>query len=433
MGDLDAVVHDATEVATATGDLQSDDPAAIVGDGAVAVVDGEVAAVGPTDEITREYPPENATHPVDATGRAVIPGYVDSHTHALFAGDRSDEFEAKLRGTTYGELLAEGGGIHRTVEATRAASDAELLGNLLGQLDVMAVHGTTTVEVKSGYGLDAETELRMLDVIDRADDRHPVDVVPTFMGAHAVPRDYDGSGDPADADDYVDRVVSEQLPAVEEQGVAEFCDVFCDEGAFTVEQSRRVLEAGRERGLTPKVHAEELAHRGGTKLAAEVDAASADHLLHATDEDVQSLLDADVTPVLLPGTAFGLGADYADGRAMVDAGAPVAVSTDFNPNCHSQSVGFASALACVEMGLTPAEALVAGTRNGARALDRDDRGAIREDAAGDLVVLDAPSHVHVPYSYGVNRVATVLKGGDLVVGPGSDEGLPTRDGGEPDA
>ncbi|WP_436930996.1 imidazolonepropionase [Halosimplex halobium] len=417
MADLTAVVHGAAELATATGELGGDDPAGIHSGAAVAVVDGEVAAVGPTDEVTREYPPENAAHDVDATGRAVIPGYVDSHTHACFAGDRSDEFEAKLRGTTYGELLASGGGIHRTVRATRAASDEELVDNLLDQLDVMVAHGTTTVEVKSGYGLDTETELRMLDVIDRADRRHPVDVVPTFMGAHAVPRDYEGSSDPVDADDYVDRVVDEQLPAVEKQGIAEFCDVFCDEGAFTVDQSRRVLEAGAGRGLTPKVHAEELAHRGGAKLGAEVGAASADHLLHATDEDVAALVEADVTPVLLPGTAFGLGADYADGRAMVDTGAPVAVATDFNPNCHSQSMGFAAALACVEMGLTPAEALVATTRNGARALDRPDLGVVREGAPADLAVLDAPSHVHVPYSYGVNRVATVLKDGRPVVGP----------------
>ncbi|ELZ20278.1 imidazolonepropionase [Halosimplex carlsbadense 2-9-1] len=435
MADLDAVVHGAAEAATATGGLGSDDPAGIVENGAIAVVDGAVAAVGPTDEVTREYPPENAAHEVDASGRAVIPGYVDSHTHACFAGDRSDEFEAKLRGTTYGELLANGGGIHRTVRATRAAGDDELLGNLLDHLDVMLTHGTTTVEVKSGYGLDTETELRMLDVVDRADDRHPVDVIPTFMGAHAVPRDYEGSGDPVSDDDYVDRVVDEQLPAVADQGIAEFCDVFCDEGAFTVDQSRRVLRAGAECGLTPKVHAEELAHRGGAKLAAEVGAASADHLLHATDEDVAALVEAGVAPVLLPGTAFGLGADYADARAMVEAGAPVAVATDFNPNCHSQSMGFASALACVEMGLTPAEALVAGTRNGARALDRPDLGVVREGAPADLVVLDAPSHVHVPYSYGINRVATVLKDGRPVVGPewtGSHDANDGGSGGETD-
>jgi len=432
MTELTAVVHGAAELATATGDLGSDDPAGIVEDGAVAVVDGEIDRVGPTAEVTREYPPENATREIDASGRAVIPGYVDSHTHALFAGDRSDEFEAKLRGTTYGELLASGGGIHRTVRATRAASDEDLLANLIGHLDVMVAHGTTTVEVKSGYGLDTETEFRMIDVIGRADDRHPVDVVPTFMGAHAVPREYEGGDDPGNADDYVDRVVDEQIPAIAAQGIAEFCDVFCDEGAFTVAQSRRVLRAGAERGLTPKVHAEELAHRGGARLAAEVGAASADHLLHATDADVAALVDAGVTPVLLPGTAFGLGADYADARAMVDAGAPVAVATDFNPNCHSQSMGFAAALACVEMGLTPAEALVAGTRNGARALDRAPLGTLREGAPADLVVLNAPSHAHVPYSYGVNRVDAVLKGGEPVAAGGVPLGAARADRDEPD-
>ncbi|MDS0281027.1 imidazolonepropionase [Haloarcula onubensis] len=411
MTDLDAVVHGASELVV--GPAESGRDVETVADGAVAVVDGTVAAVGPTDEVTREYPPANADRAVDAAGRAVLPGFVDPHTHGLFAGDRSDEFAAKLRGTSYQDILAEGGGILRTVRAVRAADEATLLSNLLGHLDTMLAHGTTTVEVKSGYGLDAETELRMLRVIDRADEAHPVDVVPTFMGAHAVPEG-------RDADDYVEEVVQEQLPAVESQGVAEFCDVFCEEGVFSVAQSRRVLEAGAKAGLTPKVHAEELAHIGGTQLAAEVGATSADHLLHATEADIDALVEAGVTPVLLPGTAFGLGAEYADAQAFLDAGAPVAVATDFNPNCHSHSVGFAMALSCVVMRMTPAEALVAGTRNAALALDRaDGRGTLCEGAPGDLLVLDAPTHVHVPYQYGTNVVDTVLTDGRLVAEGGS--------------
>jgi imidazolonepropionase len=397
---IDAVVHDAAEVVVG--------PAESYADGAVAIEDGRVVAVGPTEAVTREYPPENAVERVDADGRAVLPGFVDAHTHGLFAGDRSDEFAAKLRGKTYQEILDEGGGILRTVRAVREASDERLLGNLLGHLDTMLAHGTTTVEVKSGYGLDTGTELRMLELIEAADTRHPVDVVPTFMGAHAVPEG-------RDANDYTTEVVEEQLPAVAEQGVAEFCDVFCEEGVFSVEQSRRVLEAGLEHGLTPKVHAEELSHLGGTQLGAEVGAASADHLLHATDEDAAGLADAGVTPVLLPGTAFSLGADYADPGRFAEAGAAVAVASDFNPNCHSPSMGMAVALACVGMGMAPRDALDAGTRGGALALDREDgTGTLAAGAPGDLVVLDAPSHVHIPYSFGVNRVATVVTEGAVV-------------------
>ncbi len=358
--------------------------------------------------VTREFPPENATYAVDASSKTVIPGFVDPHTHALFAGDRSDEFEAKLQGKTYQEILANGGGILRTVRATREASDEELLSNLLSHLDTMLAHGTTTVEIKSGYGLDTETELRMLDVIAQADDRHAVDVVPTFMGAHAVPEG-------RDADEYVDEVVNEQIPAVAEQGIAEFCDVFCEEGVFTVPQSRRVLKTGEEHGMTPKVHAEELAHIGGSQLAADIGATSADHLLYANSEDITVLTDSGVVPVLLPGTAFGLGAEFADAQAFLDAGAPVAIATDFNPNCHSQSMGFATSLACVEMGMTPAEALVAGTKHAAMALDMvDGAGTLQPGTPADIAVIDAPNYVHVPYNYGVNTVETVLKGGEVV-------------------
>ncbi|WP_254839183.1 imidazolonepropionase [Natronomonas marina] len=392
-------------------------------DAAVAIVDGEVAAVGPTGAVTDRYPPEAADTAIDAAGRAVLPGFVDSHTHAVFAGDRSDEFAAKLRGATYQDILAEGGGILRTVRATRAADDEALLERLLGHLDAMLAGGSTTVEVKSGYGLDVETELRLLSVVERADEAHPVDIVPTFMGAHAVPEGRETA-------EYVEEVVDEQVPAVAEQGVAAFCDVFCEEGVFSVEESRRVLEAGREHGLAPKVHAEEFVRLGGAQLGAEVGAVSADHLLHANGEDIEALRDAGVVPVMLPGTAFGLGGDYADARAFRDAGAPLAVATDFNPNCYAPRMGFAATLACVEMGLSPAEAVRACTRGGALALGADrasafpdgppldpKAGTLAVGAPGDLLVLDAPTHVHVPYRYGDNVVRTVLKGGRPVVGP----------------
>jgi imidazolonepropionase len=380
--------------------------------GAVAVEDGRVVAAGPEERVVRDYPPEAADRRIDATGKTLLPGFVDAHTHALFAGDRSDEFAAKLRGTSYGEILAGGGGILRTVRSVREATDRELLDGLLDHLDVMLAGGTTTAEVKSGYGLDRETELRMLDVVARADDEHPVSVVPTFMGAHAVPEG-------RDADAYVDEVCDEQLPAVAEQGIASFCDVFCDEGAFTVDQSRRVLEAGREHGLAPKVHAEELSHRGGAALAAEVGATSADHLLHATRGDAEALADAGVTPVFLPGTAFGLGEAYADPEPFADAGATPALATDFNPNCFSRSMGFATTLACVGMGMAPADAVAAATHGGARALDRAAGvGTLEEGAPADLLVVDAPSHVHVPYDFDSNRVERVLKRGRTVARDG---------------
>ncbi|WP_323676123.1 imidazolonepropionase [Halorubellus sp. PRR65] len=413
MARAETVVHDAAEVVVGKregawpGGDAGDDLLAVHENAGVAVVDGEVAMVGPSDDVCREYPPENAETAYEATGQSVVPGFVDPHTHAVFAGDRSDEFEAKLRGKQYQEILEEGGGILRTVRAVREATEDELVANLREHLDAMLAYGSTTVEVKSGYGLDTETELKLLSAIETAAETHAVDVVPTFMGAHAVPEGMD-------TDAYVDAVVDEQLPAVADQGVAEFCDVFCEEGVFGVEQSRRVLEASVDAGLTPKVHAEELAHIGGTELAAEVGATSADHLLHSTRADVDGLVENDVVPVVLPGTAFGLGAEYADAQEMLDAGAPVAVATDFNPNCHSRSMGFAQSLCCVEMGMTPAQSLVAATEHAALALDRPARGRLDVGAPADMAIVDAPSHVHVPYQFGENTVDAVFKDGTRV-------------------
>ncbi|WP_049925250.1 imidazolonepropionase [Halopiger goleimassiliensis] len=409
------IVHDASELVVGPAEhdpkASADPPAESVletqTDAAVVIDEGTVVETGPSDALTREYPLENAATAIDASGRCVLPGFVDCHTHALFAGDRSDEFAAKLRGKEYQEILEDGGGILRTVRAVRSTNEDELVERLLDVLDRMLARGTTTVEVKSGYGLDTETELRMLSAIDRAAERHPIDVAPTFMGAHAVPEG-------RDADEYADAVVDEQLPAVAEQGVAEFCDVFCEAGVFTVEQSRRILEAGAEYGLTPKIHADEFENLGGARLAADLSAASADHLLQSTDDDVAALLEAGVTPVLLPGTAFGLGGEYPGLAPYRERGVVPAVGSDFNPNCYALSMGFAATLACVGVGMTPGEAILSITDRAAAALDRSDVGRLEAGSAGDLVVLERPSYRHLPYAYDATLVETVVKGGDVV-------------------
>jgi imidazolonepropionase len=398
------IVHGAREVVTGPA---PDSPTTVetVSDGAVVVEDETVAAVGPTADLTAEYPPENAETAVDATGRCVLPGFVDAHTHALFVGDRSDEFEAKLQGTSYQEILADGGGILRTVRAVRDATPDELAAQLCDHLDVLLAGGTTTAEIKSGYGLDTETERKMLSVIDRVGDDHPVDVVPTFMGAHAIP---DGS----DSETYTERVIDDQLPAIEQQGIARFCDVFCEEDVFSADQSRRILEAGAEHGLAPKIHTDEFARLGGSQVAADLSATSADHLLRATTQDAVALVESDVTPVFLPGTAFGLDGEYPDLAPFRERGVVPAVASDFNPNCYAPTLGFAATLACVGVGMTPAEAVLGITARGAAAIDAGDgRGTLRPGAPGDLVVLDAPAYRHLPYTYDGNVVDTVIEGG----------------------
>jgi imidazolonepropionase len=403
------LVHDASELVVGPAGESSVET---VSDGAVAVEDGRVVAAGPTAEVVQEYPPEDAERTLDATGKTVLPGLVDPHTHALFAGDRSDEFVAKIEGQTYTEIMQAGGGIPVTVEAVRAASDEELVDALCTQLDVLLAHGTTTAEVKSGYGLDTETELRMLDAIARADDEHPVDLVPTFMGAHEVPEG-------VETDAYVDSVVDDQLPAVADQGIAQFCDVFCEEGVFDVAQSRRILRAGREFGLEPKIHAEEFSHIGGTQLAAELAATSADHLLQATAEDAQAVAEAGVVPTLLPATAFALGEEYADPDPFLAAGAPLALGTDLNPSCFVHSQPFVVALACREMGLTPDQAVRGVTHDAALALDRaDGLGTLAPGTTADLAIADLPSHVHLAANAGTNRVETVVKDGEMVLNGG---------------
>jgi imidazolonepropionase len=392
------------------GELVTNDPArggllGIVEGSAVAIVDGRVAWIG--DEIS--LPEAYRDLPLrDAGGAAVLPGFVDAHTHLVFAGDRSDEFDRRLRGETYAEILAAGGGIHSTVAATRAAAEEDLFEEAAARARRMLKNGTTTVEVKSGYGLDVETEARMLRVASRIDRDLAIDIVPTFLGAHVVPLSHR-----AERDAYVDLICGPMLDAC--APLARFCDVFCDEAAFSVAEARRILEAALRHGLGLRLHADQLGRVGAASLAADLSAASADHLDHATDADLDELRAAGTTAVLLPAVSFSMRLPYPDGRRCWDSGVTVALATDCNPGtANVESMPFVVALAALHMGLTTDEAIWAATRGGAMSLGLVDRGALVPGMVGDLVLLDAPSRLHIPYRPDADIVAAVAKRGTVL-------------------
>jgi imidazolonepropionase len=385
----------------------------IIEDGAVAVKDGFIALVGPTSKVRGQI---TAAEEIDATGKVVMPGFVDPHTHLVFAGDRADEFELRIRGATYMEIMAAGGGIMSTVRATRAASVEQLVEESRARLDRMLAYGTTTAEAKTGYGLDIENELKMLEAIRRLDAEHPVDLVPTFLGTHTVPTEYQGR-----ADEYVDLVVEEMLPTSKSQisnlKSQIFCDVFCDEGAFTMEQSRRVLEAAQALGFGLKIHADEFRSLGGTRLAVELGAVSADHLVCTPDDEIELLAGSDTIAVALPGTPFGLGHhEYTPARRIIDAGGALALATDLNPGtCWCESMELIIALACRFMKMTPAEAIVAATINAAHAVRLGDQvGSLEVGKKADILILNIPDYRHLAYRFGVNLVDKVIKGGRVV-------------------
>jgi imidazolonepropionase len=387
----------------------------VIPDGALAVAGGRIVAVGPTDVVRAQV--RAAAQVIDAAGQAVLPGFVDAHTHVLFAGDRVDEFERRLAGATYLEIMAAGGGIMSTVRATRAASEERLVEASAARLGEMLAHGTTTAEAKSGYGLTTADELKMLRAIDRLGATQPVELVPTFLGAHALPAEY------ADrADDYIALVVDEMLPAVKAAyaGAAlPYADIFCDEGAFTVAQLERVLGAARALGFPLRAHLDEFAALGGTPAAAALGAASVDHMIASGDADLDALRDHPATiPTLMPATPFGLGMSrYAPARRMLDDyGLAVALGSDLNPGtCWCVSMPFVMALACRGMRLTPAEALAGATLNAAHSIGRGDQvGSLEIGKQADILILRVPDYRHLAYRIGENLVATVIKRGEIV-------------------
>ena len=396
---------------------------------AVGAVDGRIVGVGRPDAVVGalaalgvDVSDPARTLRLDAAGGTVTPGLIDPHTHLVFAGSREREIEMRRAGATYLEILAAGGGILSTVAATRRASVDQLVAAGRRWLGEMLRHGATTVEAKSGYGLARDAELRQLEAIGRLDAEGPIELVPTFLGAHAVPGELRGRTDAVDA--YVTDVVEVQLPAVAEQGIARYCDVFCEQGVFDAAQSRRVLEAGRRYGLAPRLHADELAPSGGAELAAEIGAVAADHLGVPSPAGIDALAAAAArgTPVigtLLPATSLFLkGGSYGPARELIDRGVPLALGTDFNPGTSpTPNLQLVLSLAVLRMGLTAAEVLAAVTINAAHAVGLgDSHGALEPGRQADLVIWDVPTHEQVPYWLGADLVRTVIKRGRVVLG-----------------
>lgn len=382
------------------------------------LIEGDrIAMIAPLDEIKQEYPHlVSDAEIIDARGKIVMPGLVDCHTHLVHGGTREHELNMRLAGRSYMDIMNEGGGIHYTTTKTREASFDDLYNKTVQHLNEFLRHGVTTVEAKSGYGLDLENELKQLFVVKKLQEEHVVDIVSTFMGAHAVPKEFKGN-----EDEFVKIIIEQMIPKVAELGLAEFNDVFCEKGVFTPAQSRLILEAGKAYGLTPKIHADEIEPYEGAELAAEVGAISAEHLLVASDEGIAAMAKAGTIAVLLPGTAFFLRAPYARGRLMVDSGVPVAISTDFNPGSSPTiSLPFIQNLACMNMGMTMEEVLCATTINAAHAIKRADQvGTLEKGKQADVLILDVPNYKQLQYFYGMNHTDTVIKAGNVVVKGGS--------------
>jgi imidazolonepropionase len=408
------LIKNAAELITCSGGapkagLAMNDLGMIQG-GAVLVEDGKITAVGTTAQLQATLGDTDYAV-VDADGKCVMPGFIDSHNHFVFGGYRAEEFSWRLRGDTYMEIMQRGGGIANTVRATREASKAKLKESARKRLDEMLALGVTTVEGKSGYGLDLLTELRQLEVMSELNAEHAVEIVPTFLGAHAVPPEYTGR-----SGEFIDFLIEKVLPVVAERKLAEFCDVFCEQGVFSVAQSRRLLLAAQALGLKSKLHADEIVPLGGAELAAELGAVSADHLLHASDTGIAQLAAKKVIATLLPATAFSLKEPYARGREMIDSGVAVALATDLNPgSCYTQSIPLVIALSTLYMGLTPAEVVTALTINAAAAVSRADTlGSIEVGKQADIIILEHPSHLYLPYHIGMSIVQTVIKKGQVV-------------------
>ncbi len=425
---VDLLIHNAAQLVTCAGPGGGPKRGAamtevgLIPDGAIAIAEGQIVAVGPSADLRAGV---TARQTLDAAGKVICPGLVDPHTHVVYAGDRVNEFELRIRGASYMELMAAGGGIASTMRATRAAPLEQLVAESRPRLEVMLALGTTTVEIKTGYGLDTASELKMLQAIHLLASSSPLSLVPTFLGAHAVPPEYQGR-----TDEYVDVVVEEMLPAIRDWRLEIlrlnlqsptsnlFCDVFCEANVFNREQARRVLEAGLALGLAPKIHADEFVNLGGVSLAVELGAVSADHLDVTSAAEIAQLAQSNTVGVVLPAVNFNLGsAHFASARTMIDSGVALALATDINPgSAPCPSMPLVMAIACRYQRLTPAEALNASTINAAYAIGLGERlGSLEVGKQADLLILNAPDYRHLAYQFGGNLVERVIKRGQLIL------------------
>ena len=378
----------------------------LIENAAVLIENDKITWIGRMEELSMGSMRD--TDVLDCIGKVVMPGFVDAHTHLVFAGSREDEFAMRSSGATYQQIAQSGGGILNTVKHVRSASKKDLKKHARHTLSAMMKHGTTTVEIKTGYGLDMDNEIKMLEAINELNVEELMTIVPTFLGAHAIPPEYQNR-----KADYIQEITERMIPYVGSKKLAAFCDVFCEKGYFELEESNAILLKGKQHGLTPKIHAEELTSSRGSEIAAALEAASADHLEHISEKGITALANAGVVGMLLPGVSFFLNHTYAPARKLIDAGVPVALATDFNPgSCMSYSMPLMMTIACTQMKMTPEEAITASTLNAAASLNLSNEvGSIEVGKRADLVVLDIPNYTFLAYHFGENHVAKVVKNG----------------------
>ena len=382
----------------------------IIKDAALIIENDIIKDYGKNDKILKENNLDEYKIK-DMNSKPVLPGFIDSHTHFVFGGYRDDEFNDRLRGKSYEKIMESGGGIVNTVDSTRKAKFTELEKLGKSRLDNMLQNGVTTVEGKSGYGLNLKTEIKQLKVMKKLNRKHPIDIISTFMGAHATPKSFDSSTE------YTNYIIDEMLPKVAEENLAVFNDVFCDKKAFSIDESRRIMKAADKLGYQTKIHADEIKNTGAAKLAAEMNAVSAEHLLKVSNNGIKQLKENNVKPVLLPITAFSLKEKYAPARKMIDMGLEPAIATDFNPgSCYSESIPLLLSLATLYMNMTPEEAIRGITINAAQALDKEKTiGSIEKGKKADLVVLSEPSYTHLTYHIAHNSIQSVIKNGEFIL------------------
>jgi imidazolonepropionase len=409
---VDLIIKNAGELLTLSSSFKEESGLGMIQKGAVAIKKGRVYWIGKTEEMSGKFSLSRDGREIDGTGKVVMPGLIDAHTHLVFAGSRENEFEQRIQGLSYQEIAGRGGGILSTVEATRNSSFDELFSLGKRRLDRMLSKGVTTVEAKSGYGLSLQDEMKILRVMKALQESHSIDIVPTFLGAHTVPKEFR-----EDRAHYVDLLTEEMIPQVAQERLAEFCDVFCEEKAFTLEEAKRILETGKRYGLKPKIHADQLSSGGGAELAAEVNAYSADHLEYASPEGIKKMAEKGVTAVLLPGASFFLSMKtYPPARDMIEQGVAVSLATDLNPGSSmTESLPMMMTMGCTMYKLLPKEVIQATTIHAARSMGREkEMGSLEVGKQADLLVLDIPNYRYLPYHFGVDHVETVIKKGRIV-------------------